>query len=94
MQTKNEIERLLAAAGQAPNKQLGQHFLIERGIVIPLLVTLHDQNTHRYRVNEQGHGQIGFRESADDLYFIPVLQFFGFFAWSSAEAGRCAVHVP
>jgi 16S rRNA (adenine1518-N6/adenine1519-N6)-dimethyltransferase len=33
MQTKNDIERLLAAAGQAPNKQLGQHFLIDLNLM-------------------------------------------------------------
>ncbi len=33
MQTKHEIERLLAAAGQEPNKQLGQHFLIDLNLM-------------------------------------------------------------
>lgn len=33
MQTKNEIERLLATAGQSPNKQLGQHFLIDLNLM-------------------------------------------------------------
>ena len=29
MQTKTEIQRLLAGAGVEPNKRLGQHFLID-----------------------------------------------------------------
>ncbi len=33
MQTKNEIERLMAATGQGPNKQLGQHFLIDLNLM-------------------------------------------------------------
>ncbi len=33
MQTKNEVERLLAATGQAPNKLLGQHFLIDLNLM-------------------------------------------------------------
>lgn len=39
MQTKNEIERLLAAAGQSPNKQLGQHFLIDLNLMRILIDT-------------------------------------------------------
>jgi 16S rRNA (adenine1518-N6/adenine1519-N6)-dimethyltransferase len=39
MQTKHEIERLLAAAGQSPNKQLGQHFLIDLNLMRILIDT-------------------------------------------------------
>ncbi len=37
MQTKQEIERLLASAGVRPNKRLGQHFLIDLNLLRVLL---------------------------------------------------------
>lgn len=37
MQTKHEIERLLAAAGTSPNKKLGQNFLIDLNLIRFLL---------------------------------------------------------
>ena len=37
MQTKTEIQRLLAGAGVEPNKRLGQHFLIDLNLMELLL---------------------------------------------------------
>ena len=39
MQTKQQIERLLASAGLSPNKRLGQHFLIDLNLMRLLLDT-------------------------------------------------------
>ena len=33
MQTKRQIQQLLASAGASPNKQLGQHFLIDLNLM-------------------------------------------------------------
>ena len=37
MQTKQQIERLLASAGVRPNKRLGQHFLIDLNLMRTLI---------------------------------------------------------
>ena len=37
MQTKHEIERILASAGTAPNKRLGQNFLIDLNLMRKLI---------------------------------------------------------
>ena len=39
MQTKQQIERLLASAGLSPNKRLGQHFLIDLNLMRLLIDT-------------------------------------------------------
>ncbi|MBE0537148.1 MAG: ribosomal RNA small subunit methyltransferase A [Phycisphaerae bacterium] len=41
MQTKQQIERLLASAGVAPNKRLGQHFLIDLNLMRLLVDAAH-----------------------------------------------------
>jgi 16S rRNA (adenine1518-N6/adenine1519-N6)-dimethyltransferase len=41
MQTKQQIERLLASAGVAPNKRLGQHFLIDLNLMHLLIDAAH-----------------------------------------------------
>jgi len=41
MQTKQQIEKLLASAGVSPNKRLGQHFLIDLNLMQLLLDSAH-----------------------------------------------------
>ena len=41
MQTKQQIERLLASAGVTPNKRLGQHFLIDLNLMRSLIDAAH-----------------------------------------------------
>ena len=44
MQTKQQIQRLLASAGVRPNKQLGQHFLIDLNLMRLLVDSAHISN--------------------------------------------------
>jgi len=41
MQTKQQIEKLLASAGVSPNKRLGQHFLIDLNLMQVLIQSAH-----------------------------------------------------
>ena len=45
MQTKHQIERLLATAGVEPNKRLGQNFLIDLNIMRFIIASAEIEST-------------------------------------------------
>ena len=65
MQTKQQIERLLASAGVSPNRRLGQHFLIDLNLMRLLIQSAH---VHRNDVVlEVGCGTGSFTEGLSDV---------------------------
>ena len=65
MQTKQQIERLLASAGVGPNKRLGQHFLIDLNLMQLLLDAAHIHPTDT--VLEVGCGTGSFTEALSEV---------------------------
>lgn len=80
MQTKHEIEGLLAAAGARPNKKLGQNFLIDLNLMRKLIAAA--EIARDDVVLEVGCGTGSFTESlVEEAGFVVGVEFDKILAW-------------